>query len=324
MGGKNLIPLMRKLCFAGLLVIIVCLASALCHAQDLTPRAYLITPVHSNAVTLTYSYYNGSIFFVPTLPIKDATGNPNLQIFSYYHTLSFFGRSANFVASLPYGFGHFQGKVLGTEEEIYRSGLLDAVFRFSVNLKGGPAMSVKEFRSWRQKTLIGVSLTVSAPTGQYDPARLINQSTNRWAFKPEIGFSRRWGHWVLDGYGGVWFFTTNSDYLSHNPLLNPNVTNTQSQKPVGAFEGHLSYDVKPRLWFSLDGNFWVGGRTSINGVENPLTLQKNSRIGATASVPLWKHQSLKFSYSNGAYVQLGGDYQNVSVAWQYSWLGRPK
>ena len=59
-----------------------------------------------------------------------------------------------------------------------------------------------------------------------------------------------------------------------------------SQKPVGAFEGHLSYDVKQRLWFSLDGNFWVGGRTSINGVENPLTLQANSRIGVTASVPL--------------------------------------
>jgi hypothetical protein len=322
-GEKSVMPSVLKprlLC----LLLIVCLASTICFAQDLAPRAYVIVPVHSNAVTITYSYNNGGLLFVPTLPIEDATGDPNLQIFSYSHSLSFFGRSANILASLPYGFGHFQGKVLGTEQEIYRSGLLDANFRFSVNLKGGPAMDVKEFRSWQQKTLIGVSLTVIAPTGQYDPARAINQSTNRWNFKPEIGFSRRWGHWVLDGYGAVWFFTTNSDFFSLSPLFNPGGIHTLSQKPIGAFEGHLSYDVKYRLWFSLDGNFWHGGRTSINGVENPLTLQSNSRIGVTASVPVSKHQSLKFSYSNGAYIRLGGDYQTVSVAWQYSWLGRPR
>ena len=37
------------------------------------------------------------------------------------------------------------------------------------------------------------------------------------------------------------------------------------------------------LWLSLDGNFWRGGRTSLNDVESPGTLQSNSRVGATAS-----------------------------------------
>ena len=163
-----------------------------------------------------------------------------------------------------------------------------------------------------------------APTGQYDPSRLVNQSSNRWAFKTELGLSQRRGHWILDTYGGVWFFTTNPDYLNHNPIFSPGRSNTLSQTPIGAFEGHLSYDVKrnPRFWFSLDGNFWYGGSTSLNGRENLKTLQENSRIGATASVPITKHQSLKFSYSKGAYVVFGGSYQNVSVAWQYFWLGR--
>ena len=58
-------------------------------------------------------------------------------------------------------------------------------------------------RKWHQKTLLGVSLKVVAPTGQYDPTKLINLGANRWAFKPELGLSRRWGHWVLDAYGGV-------------------------------------------------------------------------------------------------------------------------
>jgi two-component system, LuxR family, sensor kinase FixL len=49
----------------------------------------------------------------------------------------------------------------------------------------------------------------------------------------------------------------------------------------------------------------------------------NSRVSGTVSVPTTKHQSLKISYSDGTYIQFGENYQNVSVAWQYSWLGRP-
>jgi hypothetical protein len=127
---------------------------------------------------------------------------------------------------------------------------------------------------------------------------------------------------VLDGYMGVSLFTTNNDFWSHNSFY-PG-TRSQSQAPIGAFEGHLSYDFKPRLWASLDGNYWFGGKTSINGVQNPLTQESNSRLGGTVSIPITKHQSLKFSYNNGTYIRFGGNYQSVSAAWQYSWLGKPK
>src|SRR5208283_2620901 len=106
-------------------------------AQDLSPRAYVITPVHSNAIILTYNFYDGSIDY-GALPISGATGTYSVPIFSYYHAFSFFGRSANVVASLPYAFGNFQGTVIGAEKHLYRSGLLDSVYRISVNLKGGP------------------------------------------------------------------------------------------------------------------------------------------------------------------------------------------
>ena len=217
--------------------------------------------------------------------------------------------------------GNFRGTVTGAEARAYRSGMLDSAYRVSVNLKGGPAMDVRDFLKWQQKTLLGFSFKVVAPTGQYDPTKLINYGANRWAFKPELGLSRRWGHWVVDTYGAVWFFTTNHEFFSRNQF-SPG-TNTQKQNPTFAFEGHLSYDVRPRLWASFDGNFWVGGRSSLNGVENPNTLQRNSRIGGTVSVPVSKHQSIKFSYNRGAYVIYGGNYQNVSFGWQYSWLGRP-
>jgi hypothetical protein len=291
-------------------------------AQDLTPRAYLITPVRSNAVTLSNVFNDGNLLFDGTVPITDATGRLNVAVVSVYHSLAVFGRSANLTASLPYGVGNFEGTAFGTETSVYRSGLLDTSFRISVNLIGAPAMSLEEMRTWRQRRLLGVSLKVVAPTGQYDPTKLINLGGNRWAFKPELGYSGRLGHWIIDAYASVWFFTRNPEFFSRNQYFAG--TRDQTQDPVAAFEAHLSYDVRPRLWISLDANFWNGGRTSLDGVENPATLQRSSRVGITASIPITRRQSIKLGYAQGAYVRFGGDYKIASVAWQYGWVGGPR
>jgi hypothetical protein len=293
------------------------------YAQDLAPRAYLITPRHSSAVTLTWSYYNGSLSFNGIIPVKDARGTHNVPVLSVYHSFNFFGRSTNLTASLPYAFGNFTGEVLSQQHSVYRSGLVDFDARFSVNLYGGPSMELPKFAKWKQKVLLGASLRVVAPTGQYDPTRLINWGINRWAFKPEFGYSQRWGNIVLDGYAGVWFYTTNPAYFSI-PVPQP-----QTEAPIGSFEGHLSYYAGRigglkglRGWVSLDGNFWWGGITAVNSIRNLDTKQTSSRIGATLSLPYTEHQSLKIAYSDGAYIRFGGNYQNVSVAWQYSWIGK--
>ena len=198
-----------------------------------------------------------------------------MPILGYYHSFNFLGRSANLNAALPYAVGNFQGNVAGQPRTLYRSGLLDFTSRISVNLKGGPSMPIEEFMKWRQKTLLGVSLKVLAPTGQYDPTKLVNWGTNRWAFKPELGYSRRWRNWFLDSYGGAWFYTTNPRFYS------PPSPKPQTESPIGSFEGHLSYDVKPKLWFSLDGNFWFGGVTSLSGLANSCY--------ASNELPHWRH-----------------------------------
>jgi hypothetical protein len=292
-----------------------------CRAQDLSPRAYIITPIHSNAVVLTYSFQTGGIVINPTLPVNNANGTLHGFIFSYFHTFSFFGRSANVTALLPYTIGNFRADLEGIPTQVYRSGLADLGFRFSVNLHGGPAMNVADFISWKQKLIVGTSMTITAPSGQYDPMLLVNIGTNRWGFKPELGVSRRWGHWVLDTYGGVWFFTENDDFFSQN-AVSPG-KNTQSQAPLGALEAHLSYDLRPRLWLSADANYFYGGSTNLNGINSSGTRLGNSKVGITTSVPLYKQQSLKFSYSYADIVRVGGHYHNVAIGWQYSWLGRP-
>jgi hypothetical protein len=307
-----------RLRFVLVLLIFLAAGAAQLPAQDLSPRAFVITPLHANAITITWSFYDGGVNFDGTVPINNARGTYYVPIFSYYHSLNFFGRSANLTASLPYATGTFNGEVLGQPRSIYRSGLLDTSFRFAVNLMGGPAMEAKEMAKWKQKRLLGVSLKVLAPTGQYSGTKLVNWGANRWGFKPEIGYSERWGHWVLDGYAGIWFYTENSNSYD-GPITKP-----QTEAPVGAFEGHLSYDIKPRLWVSLDANFWAGGITSLSGIQNLASKQTGSRIGGTGSFPIGKHQAIKVSYSDGTYIRFGGNYQNVSIAWQYSWIGWPK
>jgi hypothetical protein len=299
----------------------LCLLSRLLSAQGLSPRAYVISPIHSNAVTITYTLQDGNVVFDASIPITGSTGRIGTETATLFHSFNFFSRSANLNVSLPYSIGHFQADVNGEPIKLYRSGLNSTTIRLSANLFGAPAMTPAEFGKWHQKLTVGASLTVSTATGQYDGTRLINIGNNRWAFKPEVGVSRRWNKWVLDAYGAVWFFTPNDNFFSNAP--GSKGPNRQTQEHMGAVEAHLSYDVKPRLWFSLDGNYWHGGETSLNGVLTPTSLQANSRLGATASFPIGKHQSLKFSYSAGTYTTFGGDFQTVSAAWQYSWLGRP-
>jgi len=157
-----------------------------CHAQELAPRAYVITPTHSNAITLIYSFYDGSVLFDGTVPITDATARVNVSIFNFFHSFSLSGRAANFTATLPYGVGNFRGTVIGAETSAYRSGLLPTTMRLSVNLKGGPAMNPSEFSKWQQKTLLGASLRILPMTGQYDPARLINFGLTAGASNPSL------------------------------------------------------------------------------------------------------------------------------------------
>jgi hypothetical protein len=295
------------------LAVVICVVPGT--AQDLIPRAYVVTPVGANAVTVSSAFFDGSIFTDPTSVITDSKGRFGTMVLSYTRAFDFFGRSANVVGSIPYAIGNFQAIVADAEVHAYRSGLADARVRFSVNLRGARAMHLDEFQKWRERLVLGASLTVVTPNGQYDPARLINPGLHRWALKPEIGVARRWGRWALDLYGGIWLVAANHAFFPG--------TSTRRQEPIESAETHFSYTFKPRLWASFDGNFWTGGRTTINRVQN-YDYQRNSRAGVTVSVPLNRHQSLKFGYSAGAYTSIGGNYKNVSAAWQYSWLTRPK
>ncbi len=297
------------------------LLPAICVAQDLTPRAYFPTPVSSNAVVLTYAFSDGDISFDPALPVTNSTGVIHSTAVSYYYAFSFFGRSANVAGAVPFAFADIRGEVNGDASAVHRAGITDTVVQLAVNLRGGAARSPAEFvRAGPIGSVLGASIKVVVPTGQYDATRFINIGTNRWAFKPELGYARRVTRLIVEAYGGVTVFTANDSFLANG---DGSGAKRRAQAPIGSLELHVSYDVNPRLWISTDFNYWYGGRVSVNDQKQILTLQANSRVGVTASVPISRRQSLKVSYSDGVVVRFGGNFKILSVGWQYGWFGHP-
>ncbi len=286
-----------------------------CVAQDLEPRAYSSSPTGTNFFIASYGRSNGSVVFDPSLRIEDVEAGINGTTIGYGRTFSLFGRQALISGAIPYNWGDISGTVQEQAMTIRRSGLSDARVKLSVNLLNGEALSLREFVKRPPKTVLGVSLTVSVPTGQYDPAKLINLGSNRWAFKPEVGVSHPIGKWYLDGYAGVWFFSDNRDVFPGGAR--------RHQAPVLSLQGHVSYTFRPRLWAAFNSTWYTGGASRVNDGEAKGSLN-NSRLGATVSFPLGGKQSLKILYSNGVRATAGSDFQTIAIAYQIAWFDRQK
>ena len=170
-------------------------------------------------------------------------------------------------------------------------------------------MTPKEYGAYDRRGIVGVSLTTVMPLGQYDSTKLINIGNNRWSFKPELGLSRAYGKWIVEFMVGVWLFTDNTDFLGGR---------TRQQDPIVATQFHLTYRFKPGAWLAADANYYTGGRTTIGGKQN-FDLQRNSRIGATYSRALDRHNSIRASVSRGAYTTIGADFTSVAVGYNYAW-----
>ena len=289
------------------------MASSTC-AQELIPAAYTPAPVGVNFISLSATSNRGDLAFDPSGPIDEAKADIVASSLTYARTLGVLKRSATATVILPYVVGDLEGLYLGEPAAANRSGVGDLLLRFGINLYGAPAMTFREFAAYKPRTMVGVSLIVRAPTGQYDPTRLINIGTNRWGFKSEVGVVQVMGKWAIDAYVGAWIFTENSDFYGGT---------TRKQEPILSTQVHLRYLFREGLWAALDANYWYGGETLIDGSVND-DLQSNSRVGLTLSWNMWKQHNLRFAFSRGAFTRIGGDFNSFGLAYGYSWAKKPK
>jgi hypothetical protein len=280
-------------------------------AQELSPRAYWPSPNGVNILVTSYQKSTGDIVTDPSLPVVGVESDIDFLQLSYQKTFDLRGRTATVQASLPYSRGDTQGFVEDVYRERHVAGIGDARVRFAVNLKGAPSMDAAGFQALRQdpKPIIGASVLVQMPTGDYDPDKVINIGTNRWSVKPAIGVILPLRPtWLFEFEVGGWFFGDNDDFLGQ----------TREQKAIFSSEFHLVKRIQPGFWASLDANFYVGGRTRAGNVTSD-NLQRNSRVGATFVVPVKRGHAIRGSFSTGAVTASGGDFEAYSLSYVRIW-----
>ena len=294
---------------AARLLLMIVLTATVVRAQEMEPRAYSRAPVGSQFIVFAYTYQDGDVLTDSSLPLRDVKVRLSGSTIAYGRTFGIAGQQANVTLMSSYITGHASGTVFEDLHEVRRSGLGDTRVRFSMNLIGGPALRPKEFAAYKPRALLGTSVTIIAPTGQYDSRRLVNIGSNRWSIKPEMGLSKPYGRWTVELVGGVWMFSDNKDFFGGV---------RRGQKPLTSLQSHVIYTIKRRMWAAANMSYYFGGKTVINGVTNNDKLA-NSRIGSTFAFPLTQQQSLKVAFAKGLTTRFGGDATSVTVAWQYVW-----
>jgi hypothetical protein len=220
-------------CCLTLLAGIVLVANV--QSQELEPRSYTNIPIGQNFLGLGYAYSDGELNPSPSVPLKDVELTIEGMVLAYARSLSLAGQSAKLDVTASRlcfeGEGEFNGELVRGD----RCGMADPAVRLSYNFYGAPAMGLKEFSQRGGGLVMGASLKLRAPLGDYNNENLINSGSNRWTLKPEIGLSNSWGKWSLDAaLSGRWF-SDNDRFFGDIKL---------EQDPLYQVQAHLIYSLR--------------------------------------------------------------------------------
>ncbi|HTO46441.1 MAG TPA: transporter [Burkholderiales bacterium] len=194
-------------------------SGSVAHAQSIEPRSYSNAPVGANFLIGGYAYTRGGVSFDTALPITDPRLTTSNAVLGYARALDLWGKSGKFDVIVPYTWLSGSASFQGGPVERQVDGFADPLVRLSVNFYGAPALTLPEFKSYEQDLIVGASLQVSVPVGQYDDTKLVNLGTHRWC--------------LASGTAGVTLFTNNNDFFNGS---------TRSQDPLYSFQGHAIYN----------------------------------------------------------------------------------
>lgn len=278
-------------------------------AQEIELRAYANAPRGMSFLAVGYGYQTGGVLFDSSLPIEDVKAEIHSGFLRFTRTFGAFGKAAKLKALVPVSSGDWRGVVSGDPRERETSGLGDSRISLEVDLLGAPALAPQEFAGYRQKTIVGVSLTAIVPTGAYDETKVINLGSNRWGFRGEVGASHALGRFILEAAAGYWYFTENDDFFGGSTL---------AQDPFYTLGAGAIYSLRPGLWVGIGVARGQGGSTAVNGVQGD-TEQRNWRFSGVATYPIDRRQGLSLSVGTGKSESTGSDFDQYAVAYQFAW-----
>jgi len=278
----------------------------LVHAQDVQPRIYAPAPTGINVLTFGYSYSSGAMLFDRTIPIENVEASIHSFSAAYSRSTALFGMAGRFDVAVPVVEGKWIGEVLEERQSTSRFGVGDPIIRYTLFVLGAPAISKEKFKDFDPKTIVGMTMRITLPLGEYDSSKIINLGSNRWVFSPQIGVWHRWHQFSLEGHAGLWFFTTNKNFFGNQE---------RSQEPLITFQLHASYEFKNGIWIAVSTRQSLGGEVRVDN-ENPLDPESNNRIGFTLTVPLGSQYIVKLLATTGITTTVGNDYDTLGIAWQ--------
>ena len=265
-------------------------------------------------LNMLFGYYNRIDSNTPidtSLPIDGLSLNADLYILRYARSFGIAGRSSAIQILQPYAdiSASFDNARYFTGTK-HNGGRGDTQVVLAHNFFGGPALTAEEFAKWTPETFLTGALTVTTPTGDYDKNRVINIGSNRWVFKPELGFGTPFGPTWLEINTMVSLFGDNDDYQGSSKL---------EQKALYAIEGHYSYEFNRALWASLDATYTRGGETKIDGDWQD-NKQESTLVGASMGFMLSPQLGGLLAYTDTVAERKGSpDIATWTVRLQYVW-----
>jgi hypothetical protein len=279
-------------------------------AQFTDAHTYDNTPAGTNQLETDYAFVHGNASIDSALVVSGASVDVNEGTIGYTRYFGLWHRLTWAEAALP--LARLSGSVNGTGIRGSTAGAGDSGYELGMLVKGGPALNAAEFERYKPATIVGLSCSVTAPTGLYAADRILNLGSDRWSFKPEIALSHPFGpgqKWQVDAYANAYFYTDNSAYHGREILR---------QTPLTGVEAHVSYSFNDSVWISSDTRYAFRGATVVDGV-NQDNAQQNLIVGSEMKVSITGQHSLLVEVAKAVVHHNSPAVAGVAVKYDYTW-----
>ena len=283
-------------------------------AIDDGPRMYWNAPVDLNIMqTYAWTIHGNQTTADGSNFDPDASANMNLAIIGYNRIVNLAGHSTIVTAVITAG--NISGEVANITQSARGYG--DLYVQGTFNLFGAPALSTEQFATYEQGSVLSLIAGLSMPTGKYDNESALNMGTNQWAGKIALPFMQTMGAWkpgsitTFEITPAVWFYSDNSDY----GLL----SRTLKKDPLYSVEAHLTQDITPTFFVSLDYMYQNGGAGSIEGIEVAPEVDADT-AGLTFAYMINQQLQFQFRYAsslNPSKTELSADISELNF--NYFW-----
>jgi len=276
-------------------------------SQEIEPRRWASLPLGTNVIGAGYAHTFGDIFFDPLIQAEDVSVTVNSFVVSYVRPFKLAKKSARLDVTATYAIAHWEGLLSGEPTTVNRNGFVDPRIRFSINLLGPPSIGPEELKNYYMEhpvnTILGASIAVTLPIGQYYSDKLLNLGQNQFVLVTQLGIVHNWNHWSYEFTGSAVFYGDNPNFFGGQK---------KKQDPTLAFQTHLIRQFKLGYWASISAAYGLGGQSVVNRQPNADN-RKDLQGALSFGFPITKFQDLKVAYVRSETLRDIGSNLNILI-----------